>query len=233
LIKPPEPAATPFFLLSGMGADERVFCKQKEEFPHLIIPAWLPPIKGESLPEYAKRFAKVIDPGVPCVIGGASFGGMVAVEMLPHLQCKTCILIGSVSHPDQLPPIVKWARPFGWLTAHLPYRLVQLACRIVNRLFGGVMGPYFRFIFSQAQHSPGSFFEWAIPALLQWRKTDHATDYAPLLHIHGDRDPVLGIKYVKPNYIIVGGGHVISYRNSREVNRLIHQVLRESPTPSN
>ncbi len=208
-----------------MGADEKVFCKQKEEFPHLIVPDWLPPIKGESLPEYAKRFAKVIDPGVPCVIGGASFGGMVAIEMLPHLQCKACILVGSVSHPDQLPPYVRWARPLGPSTVFIPYGLVQFACRIVNRLFGGFLGPYFRFIFNQAQHSTASFFRWAIPALLKWRKIDQATDYAPVIHIHGDRDLVLSIKYVKAAHVITGGGHVISYRNSVEVNRLIHQVL--------
>ena len=44
-----------------------------------------------------------IDPGVPCFIGGASFGGMIAVEMLEHLDARACFLIGSAKHSGELP----------------------------------------------------------------------------------------------------------------------------------
>src|SRR5262245_55843221 len=89
----------PLILLSGMAADERLFEPQRVAFPDLRVPAWIDPLPGESLRGYAARLARRIDPGRPCLVGGASFGGMVALEMAPHLQADACVLIGSVRSP--------------------------------------------------------------------------------------------------------------------------------------
>lgn len=68
-------APSPMILLSGMGADERIFAPQLREFEFLRVPAWLVPKRREPLTEYAERFAATIDPGRPVYIGGMSFGG--------------------------------------------------------------------------------------------------------------------------------------------------------------
>ena len=104
------PGSLPLILLSGMGADERVFAPQLAAFPNLRVPKWIEPITGESLARYAARFARHINPGAPCVVGGASFGGFVAVEMAKHLNAKGCILIGSVRSPADLPRRVRALR---------------------------------------------------------------------------------------------------------------------------
>src|SRR5204863_6450986 len=91
----------PLLLLPGMGTDERLFRYQKEAFPTLIVPPWIEPLAGESLSHYAAHLARIVDPGVPCFIGGASFGGIVALEMANHLHARACFLIASVSSPEQ------------------------------------------------------------------------------------------------------------------------------------
>src|SRR5687767_7745630 len=93
----------PLILLSGMGADERVFAPQLQAFPQLVVPKWIEPKADESLASYAARFAAGVDPKQPCFIGGASFGGFVAMEMARHLDAIAVFLIGSVRSPAELP----------------------------------------------------------------------------------------------------------------------------------
>ena len=45
------PDPLPLILLSGMGADERVFQRQREAFPDLVVPKWITPDPQESLAE--------------------------------------------------------------------------------------------------------------------------------------------------------------------------------------
>lgn len=217
----------PFFLLSGMGADERVFAPQKEEYPWLIVPGWITPVRGESLPDYAKRFAEKIDPGVPCIIGGASFGGMLAVEMIPHLQVDACILIGSVSHPSQLPAIVRWVRPFEFMTRIVPYKFLQLATRIFVKVFDDFLSTHNRTILEQAQNSEATFFRWAVRALVYWKK-ETKDPPGKIYHIHGENDPLLPSGNLEPDEIVENGWHVISLRNGEQVNRFIQRVMDET-----
>src|SRR5262245_46960726 len=86
-----------------MAADERLFEAQAAVFPNLRVQPWLPPLPRESLREYAARLAPLVNPGRPCLIGGSSFGGIVALELVPHLPALGCILIGSIRSPTGLP----------------------------------------------------------------------------------------------------------------------------------
>ena len=49
-------------LLPGLGADHRLLEPQREEFPQLVVPAWIPPRAKESLPDYAARMAETVKP---------------------------------------------------------------------------------------------------------------------------------------------------------------------------
>ncbi|MFZ1934503.1 MAG: thioesterase domain-containing protein, partial [Thermoguttaceae bacterium] len=75
-------------LLPGLGADHRLLEPQRAAFPQLIVPPWIPPRKHESLPQYAERMAQTVAPphDVPLVLGGVSFGGMLAYEMARWLK---------------------------------------------------------------------------------------------------------------------------------------------------
>ena len=73
-------------MLSGMAADERLCGPQLARFPQLPVPPWIKPLPGETIRGYAARVAQVVDPGEPCLVGGASFGGIVAMDMATHLN---------------------------------------------------------------------------------------------------------------------------------------------------
>src|SRR4029453_17082103 len=93
----------PIVLLSGLTTDERLFAAQRARFPNVTVPRWIDPLPGETLPGYAARMGRIVDPGRPCIVGGASFGGAVALEMATHLSSVACVLIGSLRSPEELP----------------------------------------------------------------------------------------------------------------------------------
>jgi pimeloyl-ACP methyl ester carboxylesterase len=105
----------PIIMLSGMAADPRLFDPQMTAFPHLRVQAWIPPLPGESLRAFSARLAPRVDPGRPCVVGGASFGGVVALEMAQHLPALACVLIGGVRSLSGLPWRWRLLQPITWL----------------------------------------------------------------------------------------------------------------------
>src|SRR5438874_871766 len=114
----------PIILLPGMAADDRLFRFQLAALPSLIIPPWIEPDGRESLGAYARRLARCIDPGGPCFVGGASFGGMVALEMAVHLRAEACFLVASIRSGRELPWRFRVLRPLARLG---PQRLGRAA----------------------------------------------------------------------------------------------------------
>src|SRR4051812_6760214 len=105
-----------------MGADERMFAKLRPLLPEIVVPEWIPPLPRETLRQYARRMAAHVDPGGPCVVGGASFGGFLALEMLPHLRdVRACVLIGAVRSPAEYPPWIRWLKPVVPLLRVIPF----------------------------------------------------------------------------------------------------------------
>ena len=87
---------TRLVLLPGLGTTGELFRPQRRAFPDLEVPPWLDPHRGESLPGYGRRMAAALAPGPSdLVLGGVSFGGMVALEMARHLPTRAVGLIAS------------------------------------------------------------------------------------------------------------------------------------------
>lgn len=129
--------SVPIVVLSGMAADARLFGPQLAAFPNLRVQPWIEPLRGESIRAYAARIAKHADPGVPCIIGGASFGGVVALEMAAHVRALACVLISSVHSPRELPWRWRVARPFAALGPDRLAVATRLAARLGRRYLRG------------------------------------------------------------------------------------------------
>ena len=216
----------PIILLSGMGADERVFARQAEVFPELQVPAWIPPEANETLAAYAERLAREVEPVGPCILGGASFGGMVAVEMAPHLDVRALVLIGSVRSPEEFPPRIRRARWAGKATRWVPYRLVQVLVKAGMFVAGRRTSPSFRAFLQQFVSADKTFLRWATRALLRWEQAPSLS--CPIYQIHGGKDGILPAKLTYPDEVIPGGGHVISLSHADQVNQFLASVARAS-----
>lgn len=211
-------------LLPGLGADQRVFGPQLEAFGQLEVPAWLPPEPVETLPQYAARMASAIDFSPDDIVGGMSFGGMVACEMLRLRPARAGLLIASVTSPVHLPRRIRALGPLGRRAPVAGWRTLQGVARSLEVF---ALAPDMRLAFlKQFSRAQPAFLRWAARAVLDWpAPRDSQPMLAPICHIHGTRDPILPHRYVQADTLIEGGDHLISMRRPDAVNRYLDQVL--------
>ena len=220
----------PIILLAGMGADERVFAHQIRAFPQLIVPKWIPPQPDDSIASYAKRLADQQKIPGPCFVGGASFGGFVAIELARHVDARACFLIGSVRSPAELPLRVRALRSLGGATRIVPFDFI---CRLAGRsvdLFGFCSAPPTRRLLRQLSDADAAFLRWATRAVLTWQP-DPSPVPCPIYHIHGDRDRVLPVSCTRADRIVRGAGHVLSMTHGDEVTEFLRAQM-QSHEPS-
>jgi pimeloyl-ACP methyl ester carboxylesterase len=219
---PPRNSDTLIILLPGMAADERLFRLQRTEFPGLITPTWIEPNRREPLRDYARRLGQCIDPGEPCFVGGASFGGTVALEMAVHLRAEACFLIASVRSRDGLPWQYRALRPVaqfgperlgriaGWCSRWLAPFLPTVTNGLLNRL----------------AQPRSDFLRWASWAILNWKPSPQAVRLM-VYQIHGSADRTLPIRYARPDHIVAGGGHLLPLSHGAEVNDFLRRRIEQ------
>ncbi len=199
--------ALPIILLPGLGLDERLFATQQSDLPNIQVPQWIRPGYWESLPEYARRLARSVDPGGPCYVGGMSFGGMVALEMSRHLDCRGCFLISSIRSREELPPWARILAPGVWL---LPPR-----CDLIGAALGALLlwtvarsfPPRWRQFCVHLSKIRAPLMPWACRAAVRWKPTQPFP--CPIYQIHGDHDPILPHQATRPDQLIPRGGHLL------------------------
>lgn len=223
-------APLPLILYSGMGADQRMFAAQLAAIPELHVPDWLPPKRNETLRQYARRMAAGLDPRQPCIIGGASFGGFLALEMLPFVNAKACLLVGGVRTPDELPWHLKLVRPLAPLCRLVPFQLFLWAAGFLGFTYGWLMPRRIREFLQLGGSLDANFFAWASQAVLTWgREGPPPATTVPIYHIHGERDRILPIKLTKPTEVVPKGGHIIAVTHPEQVTAFIRRHDSLSP----
>ncbi len=211
----------PLILLSGLAADASVFAPQRLMFPQLSVPTWIKPLRNESLTEYAERFAAGCCPAGEFVLGGASFGGMLALEMARFVKPRALLLIGSVRGPQELPRRVRMWRGLSPAVNFLPLPPLQWSAgsaAIARRWL-----PHLAGVARQFSQADEEVFRWSLQQLLAWKEPPRVD--CSVYQIHGDCDRVLPISCTRPDVIVRGGGHVLSLTHAREVNEFLRSVL--------
>ncbi len=211
-------------LLPGLGADHRLLEPQRAAFPQLIVPPWIPPRKHESLPQYAERMAQTVAPphDVPLVLGGVSFGGMLAYEMARWLKPDTVVLIASCRTRKSLRPIYS---PGRWLLPLIPVQTWNVAKML--------SGPLLRIkhrrsiakrelLIAMFRDADSRFMHWILQALLRWEPTP--LEGIPVFHIHGGRNPLIPARRVEADVVIPNGGHLINVTHANEVNDFLRNL---------
>ncbi|MEZ6089602.1 MAG: alpha/beta hydrolase [Pirellulaceae bacterium] len=214
---------TPLVFFSGLAADASVFAPQKQKFPQLVVPTWPIPSANDSLDSYCDRLATDLGPVKDAIIGGASFGGIIALHVAKRLQPKAVLLIGSVRSPSELSRVARVARPLKPLIRFIPVGLLQRCCGLLETRWARRRFPHLSEVARQFRNSDPVVFRWSLARILDWSITPHLN--CPVLQIHGDRDFVLPSRYTRPDVVIAGGGHVISLTHPSEVNDFIESAV--------
>ena len=210
------------YFLSGLGADSRAF-------KYLVFPAdvktvfieWLVPEKNESLKNYAKRIAAIIDTSAPFALIGLSFGGMLATEVTEYITPQKTILISSAARRQELPFYYKLAGGLQ-LNKLLPKKNIHKSNVFTNWLFS-ISAKNDKFLLEEIlTASDPSFSKWAINEIVNWKRT---TAPGNIIRIHGNNDRVLPIINFKPGYLVKNGGHFMVANRADEISGIIQREL--------
>lgn len=208
------------YLFSGLGADERVFQKLDFSAYEATFIQWVSPLYNESISDYAKRLTAQIESEKPILLG-ISFGGMTAIEVAKHIDYEKIILLASAKTQNEIPFYFRW---FGMLSLHhfLPTRLLKSANWLTFWAFGVYSAVEKNLLRQILQDTDSHFLKWAINAIAHWKNQDIPDR---LIHIHGTNDKILPITFIKCDYSIQGGGHLMVLQQHEQIMALLKKML--------
>jgi pimeloyl-ACP methyl ester carboxylesterase len=208
--------------ISGLGADEKAFSKLTIEGYELKVIPWLKAVPGEDLVTYAARMSEPITDEDP-ILMGLSFGGIICSEIAKQRPVKLIILISSIKTAGELP---FWLRSVGKLSLHklFPMRSSKLTAPFQNIFLGVTNAEDKRIATAYRKASDPLYTRWAIDLIVHWKNDIR---HPQLFHIHGTRDRIFPLRYLKADYTVANGGHFMIMNRAGEVSSYINEVLKK------
>ena len=208
------------YIFSGLGADERVFQRLDFSGFSTTFIKWIVPQDRETIENYATRLLDQITTTKPTLIG-LSFGGLIAVELAKQIETEKVILIASAKTKDEIPFYYRFAGQLG-LHKLLPSRLLKSSNFITNWFFG-TSATFDRQLLKQIlSDTDTTFLNWAIDKVVHWTNQMQPKN---IIHIHGTRDRILPLGYVKCISTIKNGGHLLTLNKAAELNSILRKQL--------
>jgi len=207
------------YFLSGLGADKRAFSVLDLSFCEPVFIDWIKPLPGESLVHYATRLRQQIPEEHPTVVG-VSFGGMLACEMAKTDPLMKVIIIASNKSANEFPYYLRLGKYFP-VYRWLPGKLIKSG-RSLIWILGIKDKAQKKLVADIASGIDPAFLKWAIDAILHWQEKNVPVN---VTHIHGTADKLLPFRYVKADYEIKGGTHLISINKPKEISSLLQKLI--------
>ncbi|MGY8946151.1 MAG: alpha/beta hydrolase [Flavobacteriales bacterium] len=212
---------TNVYLMPGMSANSLIFerIKIKGDF-NLHHLEWIEPKKDESLKKYSKRFSQLIKHKNPILIG-VSFGGVLVQEISKIIEVNQTIIISSIKSNKELPTSMKLIKatksynllPVKWLNDFESLISFVLGPRINRRV------ELYRKYLSVRDKK---YLSWAIKELIEWDQ-DESIDN--VIHIHGTKDMIFPIIYLKDYVPVPNGDHAMILKKAKWINEFLEKNL--------
>lgn len=214
----------PIYIFSGLGADERVFQKIDFSASPVTFVRWIAPEENETIEAYAARLIQQQIKTENPILIGLSFGGIIAVEVAKQIAVKKIIMIASAKTKYEIPFYFRLA---GILKLHkiVPSQVLKMS-NCISEWFFGISTTFERQLFNQiVQDTDPIFLKWAIDKIVCWKNTYIAPN---IRHIHGTKDRILPICFVKCDLEIAGGGHLMTLNKEKQLSQILQKELAEA-----
>lgn len=209
------------YFVPGLAANSKIFEKLTFPSPYqLHYLEWLDPIPNESIQHYAKRMASLVKEPHPVLVG-VSFGGIIVQEMKQFLSPKKTIIISSIKSQKQYSYLSKFVK-----STHL-YKLVPF---FVNN----AMGLSLKVVFGKKSveridlynrylsKRDDNYLNWSLKNVLNWKQKE---EDPTICQIHGNKDEIFPIKYIKNCIIVDQGTHIMILNKAKTISQLIQQNI--------
>ena len=209
-------------LFPGLAADERMYAGITCSCCELVTPRLLIPQQSETMASYARRHIDALALDMDDLIGGCSFGSLVASEIVRQQPCRGLVLLsGAVSsramvHQAQL--LSRWSKG-------IPYAVIRWGLTrrwFLQRVFGGG---------TEAQLALGKVMIEEAPAPLVREGGRLAVSYfpeedivIPVFALHGTQDRVIRPPQVPGVELLDDAGHGMVVSHAGRVSQFIENV---------
>lgn len=211
------------YLISGLGADRRVF--QFLKFGDLRIHHidWIAPLKDESIESYAKRLIDQITGERPILVG-VSFGGMIAIEIGKLIVTEKIIIISSAKSCRQIPHLKRINRIKFY--NYIPGRFLKAPNQMMYWFFGVGLDSEKKLLRSIMLDTDTVFMRWALDKIFCW---ENKVELNNVVSIHGTNDRLM--PFMGADYPIPGGGHLMIINRHEEIGRILRSELSLGEIP--
>jgi hypothetical protein len=213
------PPAPTWYLIPGLGADERVFRRLRLAGTVHILQWLAPQSPTEPLAHYAARLAEAVPLHAPCWLVGVSFGGLLAQEIGRWRPLARVVLISSLGQPADLPPLLRVARATK-LHRLVPFGLLKWLPRLAQWFFGARGGTEYRLLRQILHDTDPAFARWATAQLLAWR----GPGLPGIVRLHGTRDRLLPAGAAHIDYRVPGAGHFLIVSHAVQVSQMLNEL---------
>jgi pimeloyl-ACP methyl ester carboxylesterase len=211
------------YLISGLGADYRLFKHLQMPGYKVVCVDWIEPDINDTLTTYAKKLIDQYQIKTGSVVVGVSLGGMLTIEIAKQIQLNKAILISSIKTSDEAPWYFSLFRNIP-LYKLIPSKFFTSLGMLIKPVFGQMDkedGTMFR---SMLEDSSPTFITWAMHAVLNWQSK---TVLSNVYHITGNKDMIFNYKNIKGATIIEGGTHIMVFDKAEQINHLLKEILQK------
>lgn len=208
------------YCISGLGADERIFCRLHIPGTQLVHIQWPEFDRHDELGCYAQKVIQQIGEANPIILG-LSFGGMLGVEIAKIHPVKKLFLVSSAKDTAELPKYGAFFRTL--ITSRIiPPIFYTIPNSFTYDLFGAGTIDEKLMLKDILENSDGRLMKWAMKAITLWRNDIHPQ---PMTHIHGTADKIIPAENINADYWIEGGSHIMIYNRADEISKIISKEL--------
>lgn len=208
------------YIISGLGADKRMFQNFSFEGFNVIHIDWILPLEKETLQNYALRISENLTDENAILIG-LSFGGMLAVEISKIKKFKKIFLLSSAKTKFEIPFYYRFLGKLN-LLKFIPNSFLKSVNFLTYFVFGAKTNSEKYLLKDIIKNTDKNFLKWALHQIINWENNDFDEN---IIHIHGNKDLILPHKYLKYNYLIEDGTHFMTLNKAEKVEQIILEIL--------
>ncbi|MGC6426499.1 MAG: alpha/beta hydrolase [Akkermansiaceae bacterium] len=202
------------FLLPGMGATHEMYPAPWQELPEVHLLNWPRDFKGTTLTDLAYSMIREHRIHSGDIIVGSSLGGMVGCEISKIIELRHLLLLGSATHPREIPGIYRHLSPL--------LKIIPLSALIrASAVIPGQLA-------SMVSQSSAKFIRITTTAIFEWQGHRSAI---PLYRIHGSQDWL--IPHPEKVDLTLNGGHLIASTHARQCTDAIRALIKDVLLPGN
>ena len=215
------------FLISGLGADRRLFNKLDLPSYEMVHVDWIEPDANDTIATYAQKLIERYNIEPHSNVIGVSLGGVMTVEISSFIALNKAIIVSSIKSATEFPWYFKLFKNLP-LYKIIPHSFYTSVGYVTKPLFGKMRGKSGFMFVDMIKNSSPIFMKWAMHAILRWQPKPLTTT---IYHIIGTRDLIFSHRRIKDaTHIIEKGSHDMVYTRGKEISQIIQSILKDETT---